>query len=318
MPPESPAPSETARPEISVVTPIYERTEQLPGLLATLAAQDWTDWELVLVDDASTADIAAALAAASGGDDPRIRLIRLEANGGPSVARNAGIDAVRGRFVAFLDSDDHWAPSKLSAQRAALLAMDDPDRGFATCATEVRHGGGATAIRPERGLRPGERPASYLYVDNMFAQCSAFFCGAGLLRDGLRFETRLRQYEDHLFFMEAATRAAATACLPEVLSVWENDDRPDRMGAADDVARGRAFQGIAAEAGLMDAREALAFELRCLAPVMLARDRVAALRLAWRGARAGLPREAWAKVLLAGAIGPARYARLRAARRRGG
>ena len=286
-------------------------------LLATLAAQTLTDWELVLVDDASTADIAAALDAAPGGRDPRVRLIRQERNGGPAAARNAGIEAARGRFVAFLDSDDAWAPDKLMRQRDALLALPDPDRSLATCATEVTYAGGRVQVRPERGPAPGERPAAFLYVANMFAQCSAFFLGGALLREGgLRFETRLRQYEDHLFYIAAASAATDVVHLPEVLSMWRNDDRPGRMGASDDIAKGRAFLAIAREAGLMDQTEALAFELRCLAPELLARDRLAALRLAARGARVrALPREAWAKVLLAGAIGPARYARLREARR---
>lgn len=307
-----------ATPGISVITPIYNRPELIPALLATLVAQSVEDWELILVDDASSTDIGAALAAAPGGDDPRVRFVRLEENAGPGGARNAGIDAARGRFVAFLDSDDAWDPGKLAAQRDALLATADPDRAFCVCKTEVRYGGGQVTERPERAIGSDESGAHYLYTANMFAQCSSFFCGAALLQGppAIRFEARLRQYEDHLFYMALVDAATDVVLLPDALSRWENDDRDDRMGARDDLEKGRRFIEIASEAGLMSPSEALAFELRCLSGELLHQNRGAALRLALRGARdKALPREAWLKVLLAGVIGPNNYKRLREARR---
>lgn len=106
-------------PAVSVITPVWNAAETLGASVASVRAQTEPDWEMWLVDDGSTDDSLARareLAAA----DPRIRVIALGENRGAAVARNTGIRAARGRFIAFLDADDLWRPSKLSAQLAAL------------------------------------------------------------------------------------------------------------------------------------------------------------------------------------------------------
>lgn len=302
-------------PAVTIVTPIHGRHEALPALLDTVRAQTRGDWELVIVDDASPEPVAPALDAAlrAAGGDERVRLIRLVRNGGPGAARNAGIEARRGRVLALLDSDDAWAPTKLARQMEALAASPRPDMTLCACRTRVVHGGRrAEQVLPESGPAPDERWGAWLYGRNQFAQASSFVLGAALA-DRLRFEPSLRQYEDHLFFLDAGAAGADHVLVPEALSVWANDDRPGRMGAADDEARGRAFLEAALARGALDETEALAFELRCLMPQVAARSRPAALRLALDGARArGLPREAWVKALLGATLGPWGYERLRA------
>ena len=90
--------------------------------LASLAAQTYDDWELILVDDASPQDPTPHVLA----HVPQARVIRLDRNRGPSAARNRGIEEARGRYVAFLDSDDLWEPGKLAAQVAAVEASALP------------------------------------------------------------------------------------------------------------------------------------------------------------------------------------------------
>src|SRR3990172_9874024 len=115
------------RPTVSVVIPTYNRVALLPRALDSVVAQTFTDWEIVLVDDGST-DATSQLAAdyARRLDD---RFLYLEQqNNGCGKARNRGIDASRGRFVAFLDSDDEFAPTKL--QRQLALFELRPELGF--------------------------------------------------------------------------------------------------------------------------------------------------------------------------------------------
>lgn len=102
-------------PAVSVIIPVYNAARTLARTLDSVAAQHWTDWEAVLVDDGSVDD-SAAIAAARTKADPRFRLIRLDSNRGVSGARNAGLDAARGRYIAFLDADDVWSPDKLARQ----------------------------------------------------------------------------------------------------------------------------------------------------------------------------------------------------------
>ncbi|GAB4352972.1 MAG: glycosyltransferase family 2 protein [Kiloniellaceae bacterium] len=110
-------------PQVSVITAAFNAEAFIAETIASVQAQSLSDWEMLVADDASsdrTAEIVAAIAAA----DPRVRLIRLEKNGGVARARNAALAAARGRYIAFLDSDDLWLPQKLARQIAFMERHD--------------------------------------------------------------------------------------------------------------------------------------------------------------------------------------------------
>lgn len=98
-------------PKISVVLPVHNRADVLPRAIGSVIQQDLADIELIVVDDGSADDSARI---AEGFGDPRVRLIRLEQNRGGNVARNEGVRAAKAQLIAFLDSDDHYLPNKLS------------------------------------------------------------------------------------------------------------------------------------------------------------------------------------------------------------
>lgn len=112
--------------KVSVVSPFHNRREWLPPLMNMLEAQTLKDFELIIVDDGSTDGLMDALANAHPAF--ALRPIRLEENKGAAFARNVGIDASRGRYVALLDSDDAWHPDKLQRQFELLEAAHDRDR----------------------------------------------------------------------------------------------------------------------------------------------------------------------------------------------
>ena len=118
---DSPAASPGARPLVSVVTPVWNAAATLAATVASVRAQTLPDWELLLVDDAST-DGSLGIARALAAGDPRIRVIARETNGGAAAARNAAIRAARGRLIAFLDADDRWYPEKLARQAGFMTA----------------------------------------------------------------------------------------------------------------------------------------------------------------------------------------------------
>ena len=95
--------------------PAFNAASVVAASIRSVVAQGYVDWELIVVDDHSSDDTAPAVQALAA-EDGRIRLIRLPENGGPAVARNTAIAAARGRYLAFLDSDDVWLPSKLARQ----------------------------------------------------------------------------------------------------------------------------------------------------------------------------------------------------------
>jgi len=114
-------------PTVSIVVPTYNRQTLLPRALDSILAQTFDDWEIVLVDDGSTD--ATAEVAARYSNQLRDRLVLVQQpNRGSSAARNRGIETSRGRYVAFLDSDDEFLPRKL--ERQLDLFRRSPDLGL--------------------------------------------------------------------------------------------------------------------------------------------------------------------------------------------
>ncbi|MFG1750634.1 bifunctional glycosyltransferase/CDP-glycerol:glycerophosphate glycerophosphotransferase [Streptosporangium sandarakinum] len=104
---------------VSVIVPIYDVEPYLEACLASVAAQTWSDIEVVMVDDGSP-DSSAEIAAAFAARDGRFRLVRQE-NGGLGAARNTGVRHASGEFLAFLDSDDLLPPTAIETMACALL-----------------------------------------------------------------------------------------------------------------------------------------------------------------------------------------------------
>jgi glycosyltransferase involved in cell wall biosynthesis len=115
----------SSQPLISVVIPTYNRAQRVQVALASVLAQTYREIEVIIVDDGSTDDTREAIARAISRSNDGARRIRYfyQANQGPSLARNRGIAEARGKWIAFLDSDDDWLPEKLELQMRALQGL---------------------------------------------------------------------------------------------------------------------------------------------------------------------------------------------------
>src|SRR5436190_22525970 len=102
-------------PLVSVITPAHDAARFLPETIRSVRAQTHENWEHLVIDDASR-DATRAVVEAAAALDPRVRLLALDSNVGQAEARNTGLREARGRYVAFLDSDDLWTPEKLERQ----------------------------------------------------------------------------------------------------------------------------------------------------------------------------------------------------------
>jgi glycosyltransferase involved in cell wall biosynthesis len=109
-------------PTVSVIIPTHNRADLLLRSIQSVLAQTWRDLELIVVDDASTDHTQQVLASIT---DPRLRHIRHEQSRHASGARNSGLRAARGQFIAFQDDDDIWLAQKLEKQINALRAAPD-------------------------------------------------------------------------------------------------------------------------------------------------------------------------------------------------
>jgi glycosyltransferase involved in cell wall biosynthesis len=130
-------------PEVSIILPTFNRVDVIGRAVSSVLRQTFHDWELIVVDDGSTDGTRARLE----GLDRRLRCIG-QSNQGVYVARNTGLQAARGRYVTFLDSDDEWLPHFLALTTAFLRAH--PDRHWVTTEFVEDLGDGSTPILHDR------------------------------------------------------------------------------------------------------------------------------------------------------------------------
>ena len=113
--------------KVSIIVPVYNAEKYIEETVASVRAQTFKDWELLLVDDSSTDNTAQVLEEMLKKEpDGRIRILSKE-NGGAARARNYGLAHATGRFVAFLDADDLWSSDKLEKQ---LAFMEEKQAAF--------------------------------------------------------------------------------------------------------------------------------------------------------------------------------------------
>jgi teichuronic acid biosynthesis glycosyltransferase TuaG len=118
--------SELVQPLVSVITPSYNSTKFIPDTIHSVLAQTYSNWEMLIVDDCSK-DESRQVIREFVEKDARIKLIELTENSGAAVARNTAIKAAKGKYLAFLDSDDLWVPTKLEKQ---IRFMEENDYAF--------------------------------------------------------------------------------------------------------------------------------------------------------------------------------------------
>lgn len=126
-------------PSVSVVVPAYNAAGTIVETLRTVSAQTYTHLEILVVDDGSTDNTAEVVQNYGRLCEPRLRLIR-QANGGVAAARNTGMTEAAAPFIAPIDSDDLWHPTRVEKHMAALAR--NPSLGFAYSPSRIMNGDG--------------------------------------------------------------------------------------------------------------------------------------------------------------------------------
>ena len=139
---------------ISVVIPLYNKEQSIAATIQSVLAQTYTDYEIIVVDDGSTDNsLKVVQERVSELENERVRIIHQE-NAGVSAARNKGILESKGKYIAFLDADDLWAPNYL-ATLAALIA-DFPNAGLYSLGyVEMKGGQSSISVRNDIATRRG-------------------------------------------------------------------------------------------------------------------------------------------------------------------
>ena len=181
------------KPLVSVIIPTYNQPLLLREALDSVFAQTFKDFEIIIVNDGSTDDTLEQLARYHD----RVRIITQE-NRGIGCARNRGMDAATGRYIAFLDHDDLWHPSKLEVQVAFMRAHtncvgNSVPFAYSSSPNEIAFD---LSIRSRDGIVPD--PLQVLARGEIFLYPSALLIDRQLAGD-LRFETSRQCFEDLTF-----------------------------------------------------------------------------------------------------------------------
>jgi GT2 family glycosyltransferase len=212
-------------PGMSVVVPAYNASATIESTIRSVLAQTRRDFELIVVDDGSTDGTAARVAELARLDD-RIELLRRP-NRGVAEARNTGIDAARGDYVSFLDSDDLWLPDYLAVMSASLDVR--PDAGFAYTdawildeRTRRIHRASMMASRHPPAAAP-EDPGQFLLL---LVRGNFVFTSATARRAALRttggFRGAFSPAEDYDLWLRIVANGFAAVRVPERLAVYRD------------------------------------------------------------------------------------------------
>lgn len=180
------------QPLVSVILPTLNRSEQLRRAVASVLGQTFSNIELIVVDDGSRENIRAVV---SEFGDSRARVIRHQATLGVSAARNTGIEAAAGEFIAFQDSDDEWRCEKLAVQVAQLKANEGV--GLSLCGLLRVKCDGSLWQYPDPALaRAYQRNFQRAARMNPFAFTQTWLVSRECLKQVGRFDEMLRVWED--------------------------------------------------------------------------------------------------------------------------
>jgi len=270
---------------VSVIIPTYNRADLIGRAIASVIAQTYQNLEIIVVDDASTEDIPQAIAHI---DDSRLQCIRHPTNLGGSAARNTGIKAAQGEFVAFLDSDDTWLPHKLQCQLAEISKVNISDNlvcyGQFQSSPKVFY---APSVFPTRGKQPQETVADYLWASQGEMLTSSLLMHRSLAQRTL-FQPGLIKHQDLDFVIRLEHQGAVFVFVPQVLTIWHNEVRGDR------ISRNRDYQlslnWINTYGDRISERAMQGFMLKEIVPKMLLNqeDKPQAIKMLIKGRKAGL------------------------------
>ncbi|MDK8274529.1 glycosyltransferase family 2 protein [Varibaculum cambriense] len=215
-------------PRISVIVPVYNVEKYLPRCLESIRKQDFSDLEIICINDGST-DASSSLLEISAQLDPRIIVIN-QPNSGVSAARNRGLDTASGEIIMFVDADDFLVPG---ACKVVTQAFSNNKPDILTFAAS-----GITFGQPSPWLRNALSPKQSVvhgFDKNLFKKARerpyiwlSAFSRSFIQEHALRFDEELAIGEDQLFYLDAYARAELTATIEKTLYTY----RAERTGSA--------------------------------------------------------------------------------------
>lgn len=207
--------------KVSIISPVYNCAPYIVECIESLLAQTCQDFEVLLVDDHGrdeSMDVARTFVKEHGLEE-KFRFLETSQNSGPGVARNVGIEAAKGEYIAFIDSDDVWEPTFLEK---LLDAAETSQTDLAFCQLKYRGGAkdGSVFLNPvvKAGVFTADRKRHFLLHFVTFSVCF-LFRREFLMQNDLRFPSE-RNSEDTNFLTRNLLLARRIACVDEPLYIY--------------------------------------------------------------------------------------------------
>lgn len=195
---------------VSIIMPCYNAEQYIKDSINSVLNQTYPHFELIIIDDLSTDNSINIINSFS---DNRIKLIQLTQNGGAGVARNTGIEAAQGRFIAFLDSDDLWRPNKLEVQLNHMIEGNYP-LSYTQYQKFTQEGKGKLVIPPNT--------VTY----NELLYCNIIGCLTAVYDTkilGKQFMPLIRKRQDMGLWLKILAQGHTAYCCPQVLADYRTD-----------------------------------------------------------------------------------------------
>jgi glycosyltransferase involved in cell wall biosynthesis len=240
-------------PLVSAVIPTRDRPELLAWAIRSALRQTWPRMEVIVVVDGPDPDTATYLESLT---DPRVRVVFLGERCGGSDARNAGVRAARGDWIAFLDDDDEWLPEKTDRQMRVAHAM--PDWFPVVSCRLIAQSPATSRVLPLRPYQSPQPVAEFLFCRTSLRDPSGLMQSSTLLapRDlllAVPFQSGLPLHQDWDWLIRvAAHKGVGLSMVRQPLSIWRVEDARETVGR--DAAWQSSLSWIRASRGQISSR----------------------------------------------------------------
>lgn len=232
----------SAQPTVSVVIPVFNRLPYLRAAVESVFAQTWQDWELLIADDGSGAQTHEYLEQLNG--LPRVRVIWMTHMGIPARTRNAGLQQCRGKYVAFLDSDDSWEDRKLQVQLATLGGRPECQWSYSAF-TNVDSYGRPLESESRRVWRPCEGEVFERILRSEVAlRTPTIVASRDLIVAAGMFDESIRSAEDYDLWLRLALRSPLAVCNESLVNVRFHQEHHSADWASAYVGQDRTFRKL--------------------------------------------------------------------------
>lgn len=210
---------------ISIIIPYFKNANEIKRTIESVLNQKYHEFDLLIINDASP-DWDEGVSIINEFDDDRIKTISHEINKNGAAARNTGIKAAKGEYIAFLDADDEWTPMHLS-NLVQLIDRDNPSLIFSSCLIKSGH----DYVLPKSDANNSKSISDFLFCDHGFIGTPSIMVATSLAKENL-FNEDLKRHQDYDFLLRLADKNIdfIWSKPATVIVHWEDNDTKKKGG----------------------------------------------------------------------------------------